>query len=255
MTRRMTLRRAILPAILLVMTPALGGRTAIADTPPNTLSEAERRGGWRLLFDGRSTEGFRNYGTEGISPGWVVEDGALVRSGTGAGDLVTTGEYGSFELQLDYRISHGGNSGVMFHVTEDSAKPWHSGPEVQIIDNAKGKDPQHAGWLYQLYQPLNPGWARRMEQAAGLNPPEIIDAARPAGEWNHLYLRVAPGSGEVCLNGVSYYHFRVGSKEWNERVAKSKFAAFPGFGKAEKGHVCLQDHGDEVAFRSIMRSR
>jgi glucose/arabinose dehydrogenase len=247
----MTLRRAILPAILLVMTPALGGRTAIADTPPNTLSEAERRGGWRLLFDGRSTEGFRNYGTEGISPGWVVEDGALVRSGTGAGDLVTTGEYGSFELQLDYRISPGGNSGVMFHVTEDSAKPWHSGPEVQIIDNAKGKDAQHAGWLYQLYEPLNPGWARRMEQAAGLNPPEIVDAARPAGDWNHLYLRVAPGSGEVCLNGVSYYHFRVGSKEWNERVAKSKFAAFPGFGKAEKGHVCLQDHGDEVAFRSI----
>ena len=134
----MTLRRVILPVILLVMTLTLGGGTVSAETPPNTLTEAERRGGWRLLFDGRSTEGFRNYRKEGVAPGWVVENGALVRSGTGAGDLVTEGEYGGFELQLDYRISPGGNSGVMFHVTEDSVKPWHSGPEVQIIDNAKG---------------------------------------------------------------------------------------------------------------------
>ena len=90
-----------------------------------------------------------------------------------------------------------------------------------------------------------------MEQAAGLNPPEVVDATRPAGEWNHLSLRVTPGGSEVCLNGVHYYHFTVGSNDWDERVAKSKFAKFPGFGKAEKGHLCLQDHGDEVAFRSI----
>jgi len=241
------MRRGVMLAVVLV----LGVCEASADTPPNTLSEAERRGGWRLLFDGRTTEGFRNFRQESISPGWKVDDGCLVRSDKGAGDLVTTAEFGSFELQLDYRISEGGNSGLMFHVTEDSEKPWHSGPEVQIIDNAKGKDPQHAGWLYQLYQPLNAKWARQMEQAAGLNPPEVVDATRPAGEWNHLDLRVTPAGGQVCLNGVKYFDFRLGTPEWDELVAKSKFAAFPGFGKAGKGHLCLQDHGDEVAFRSI----
>jgi len=241
------MRHVVTLAVVLVF----GARAAVADTPPNTLSDAERRGGWRLLFDGRTTEGFRNYRKESISPGWKVDDGCLVRADKGAGDLVTSDEFDSFELQLDYRISEGGNSGLMFHVTEDSEKPWHSGPEVQIIDNAKGKDPQHAGWLYQLYQPLNANWARQIEQAAGLNPPEVVDATRPAGEWNHLDVRVAPGGGVVCLNGVKYYDFRLGTPEWDELVAKSKFATFPRFGKAGKGHLCLQDHGDEVAFRSI----
>ena len=241
------MRRGVLLAAVLMF----GAGAAIADTLPNTLSEAERRGGWRLLFDGRSTEGFRNYRTDAVSPGWKVDDGCLVRAGKEAGDLVTRDEFDSFELQLEYRISPGGNSGLMFHVTEGSEKPWHSGPEVQIIDNAKGKDPQHAGWLYQLYRPLNAKWARQMEQAAGLNPPEVVDATRPAGEWNHLYLRVTPAGGQVCLNGVQYYGFRLGSPEWDALVAKSKFAKFPGFGKAGKGHLCLQDHGDEVAFRSM----
>ena len=241
------MRRGVMLAVVLVF----GAGAAIADTLPNTLSEAERRGGWRLLFDGRSTDGFRNYRKDSVSPGWKVDDGCLVRADTGAGDLLTSDEFDSFELQLDYRISPGGNSGLMFHVTEDSEKPWHSGPEVQIIDNAKGKDAQHAGWLYQLCRPLNAKWARQMEQAAGLNPPEVVDATRPAGEWNHLYLRVTPAGGQVCLNGVRYYDFRLGSPEWDSLVAKSKFAKFPGFGKAGKGHLCLQDHGDEVAFRSM----
>ena len=241
------MRRAVMLAVVLV----LGVCEASADTPPNTLSEAERRGGWRLLFDGRTTEGFRNFRQESISPGWKVDDGCLVRSDKGAGDLVTSAEFGSFELQLDYRICEGGNSGLMFHVTEDSEKPWHSGPEVQIIDNAKGKDPQHAGWLYQLYQPGRPNRQRKIGQAADSTSSDVVDATRPAGEWNRLYLRVSPGGGEVCLNGVRYYNFSVGSQDWNALVAKSKFAKFPGFGKAEKGHLCLQDHGDEVAFRSI----
>jgi len=242
------MRRPMLLALLL----AGGAHAAVAlAVPPNTLSEAERRGGWRLLFDGHSTDGFRTYRKEHVSPGWTVEDGALVRRGAGAGDLVTVDEFAAFELQLDYRISPGGNSGLMFHVTEDGAKPWHSGPEVQIIDNAAGKDAEHAGWLYQLYKPLNAKWARQMEQARGLSPPEVVDATRPAGEWNRLRLRVTPAGCEVFMNGVPYERFTIGSKDWNERVAKSTFAAFPGFGKAGTGHLCLQDHGDEVAFRSI----
>lgn len=91
----------------------------------------------------------------------------------------------------------------------------------------------------------------RIEKAAGLPVKELVDATRPAGEWNHLYLRVTPGSSEVCLNGVSYYKFVIGSDDWNKRVAKSKFSKFEQFGKAGNGHLCFQDHGDEVAFRSI----
>ncbi|MFM7185399.1 MAG: family 16 glycoside hydrolase [Planctomycetota bacterium] len=235
---------------VLVLVP-IAGRPAGAESLPNTLSEAERRGGWRLLFDGRTTAGFRTYGRDGISPGWVVDQGALVRRGAGAGDIVTAEEFGEFELQLDYRIAPGGNSGVMFHVTEEAPQPWHSGPEVQILDNQRGADPQRAGWLYDLYRPLNAKWAREMELEQGLPAPEIVDATRPAGEWNQLTLRVSAGGCEVCVNGFVYERFTIGSKDWDERVAKSKFAAFPGFGKAGKGHICLQDHGDEVAFRSI----
>jgi len=254
---RLSSRAAILPLVLLV---AALSRPLAADEPPNTLTAAERRAGWRLLFDGTSADAFRNYKKESVGAGWVVEDGALVRRGKGAGDIVTKDAFGEFELQLEFRIAPGGNSGVMFHVTEDEKAPWMTGPEVQINDNAAGHDPQKAGWLYGLYQPPPPA-AIQPAAAAAVPPAAIqpaaaaavqpIDATRPAGEWNHLYLRVTPGSGEVCMNGIRYYQFKKGQKDWDERVAKSKFAAFPAFGKADRGHICLQDHGDLVAFRSI----
>lgn len=229
--------------------------SAVADTcqadSPNQLTESERRGGWRLLFDGKSTNQFRNYQQPKISDGWRIKDGALVRAARGAGDIISKEKFGEFELTLEYRISKGGNSGLMFHVTEEAKRPWQTGPEVQIQDNQDGHDPQKSGWLYQLYKPVKPKWAIRFEQQVGLTSPAVVDATRPAGEWNHLYLRVTKGQSEVALNGVSYYYFRKGSKDWNERVAKSKFSKFPLFGKADVGHICLQDHGNEVAFRSI----
>lgn len=215
----------------------LAAATCRAASPSNTITEPERRAGWRLLFDGHSFEGFRGYRKEGPGTGWVVEDGALVCRGPNAGDLVTTETFERFELELEFRIAPGGNSGVMFHVTESQPKPWMSGPEIQILDSAAGlhsqrTDPQQTGWLYQLYE---------------AKP----DSTRPAGEWNRLSLRVAPDSGQVCINGVRYFTFKKGSPDWDKRVARSKFAKFPDFGRAERGHVCLQDHGDEVAFRSI----
>jgi glucose/arabinose dehydrogenase len=222
-----------------------------ANDKQNALSESEKRGGWQMLFDGKSAEGWRNYRSEKISDGWVIKDGLLERVGEGAGDIVTTGEYENFELSLEYRISKGGNSGIMFHVTEDLAKPWHSGPEVQIQDNVDGRDPQKAGWLYQLYKPVKPEWATMFENQVGFKGTDLDDATRPAGEWNHVYLRLSPKQCEVAVNGVSYFYFHKGDEEWNKRVAASKFAAFPQFGKASKGHICLQDHGDPVAFRNI----
>jgi glucose/arabinose dehydrogenase len=224
---------------------------AAADGLPNALTEPERRGGWRLLFDGRSTAGFRGYRRDDAPPGWAADDGALVRRIDGAGDLLTRETFEHFELLLDYRIAPGGNSGVMFHVTESEPAPWMSGPEVQILDNAAGADRQKAGWLYGLYEPKKPDWLVGVEVKAGKPRREWLDATRPAGEWNQLYLRVTPDSGEVCINGVSYLKFRKGDEEWAARVAASKFKAFPAFGKANRGHICLQDHGDDVAFQSI----
>jgi glucose/arabinose dehydrogenase len=239
------IRRVLLATLWLV------SASVRAEQLPNVLSEAERRAGWRLLFDGGSADTFRNYRKDGMSDGWQVRDGALVRVGKGAGDIITRDQFEAFELQLEYRITPGGNSGIMFHVSEDEDMPWRTGPEVQILDNAAGKDPQKAGWLYQLYAPTVPGWVRKLEEAAGRQPAEHLDATRPAGEWNHVYLRVAPGGSEVAVNGVVYERFTKGSKDWHERVATSKFAAFAAFGKPDRGHICLQDHGDEVAFRSI----
>ncbi|HAV61963.1 MAG TPA: DUF1080 domain-containing protein [Verrucomicrobiales bacterium] len=209
-----------------------GWSAKAAERKPELLSEQERRAGWQSLFDGKTTDGWRNYRKEGVSSGWVVENGELIRRGKGAGDLITREKFGSFELILDYKISMGGNSGLMFHVTEEAEKPWQTGPELQIQDNAAGKDPQKAGWLYQLY---------RAEQ----------DLTKPAGEWNELRLVVTQKGGEVWMNGQRYYSFVKGGDDWNERVAKSKFAKFPLFGKAVEGHICLQDHGNGVAFRNI----
>lgn len=196
-------------------------------------------GEWQVLFDGSSTDAFRNYKRDTVSDGWQVEEGALVRKEKGAGDIITKDQYGAFELQLEYRISKAGNSGVMFHVQETDGPPWRTGPEVQIQDNVDGYDPQKAGWLYQLYKPPQ-----------GTDG-EIVDATKPAGEWNQLVLRIHPEGSSVSINGTEYYTFKKGSEEWDRRVAASKFKRFADFGKPTKGHICLQDHGNVVAYRNI----
>lgn len=222
-----------------------------AKVPLNGLTEAQKRGGWQMIFDGKTTKGWRNYKKDGIGEGWQVKDGALVRAKGGAGDIITAKKYKFFELSLEYNISKGGNSGIMFHVTEDGGAPWHTGPEIQVQDNVDGHDPQKAGWLYQLYQPVTPDWAKRFAAQVGKKVSDETDATRPAGQWNHMYLRIAPNQCEVVMNGVSYYYFNVGDDDWNKRVAKSKFAKFEGFGKAGEGHICLQDHGNLVSYRNI----
>jgi glucose/arabinose dehydrogenase len=223
-------------------TVAVTNSTVFAEHPANQLTRAETVAGWKLLFDGKTSQGWRNYKNDKLSNGWKIVDGAIVRDGDNAGDIITEKKYKYFELSLDYNISKGGNSGLMFHVTEDNPAPWQSGPEVQIQDNVDGHDPQKAGWLYQMFQPYPMRWAGETE---------IPDATRPPGEWNQLFLRISPRGCEVSMNGVVYYQFRLGDDRWNELVKKSKFAQFPGFGSAGEGYICLQDHGNKVAFRNI----
>src|SRR3954471_21835346 len=133
------------------------GRGADPSNPgePNTLSPQEYRAGFKLLFDGRTMDHFRAYNGQKINDAWQVQDGAIVLTHGGGGDIITRDQYDAFELLIDYRISKGGNSGVMFHIQEGAEQPGMTGPEVQVQDNVDGKDPQKAGGLYQLFPATN----------------------------------------------------------------------------------------------------
>ena len=229
-------RFAVLVAGSLVM--LWTARAAVA--ADNVLTPSELRAGWRMLFDGKDAKNFRSYKKDVLSDGWAVKDGALTRAKAGAGDIVTTEEFDSFELSLEYNISKGGNSGIMFHVQETEAAPWMTGPEIQVQDNVDGHDPQKSGWLYQLYSPQK-DWATGMQ----------VDATRPAGQWNQMQVRITPANCEINMNGIRYAIFQKGGDDWNKKVAASKFKEFPNFGKPTKGHICLQDHGNLVAYRNI----
>lgn len=211
---------------------ALAAVSAARADEANVLTEAERADGWKLLFNGEDLSEWRNYREEGISDKWQVADGAFTLTEKGGGDIVTKDEFGAFELKLDYRISPAGNSGIMYHVTEEEAKPWQTGPEIQIQDNAEGRDPQKAGWLYQLY-------------AAD------TDATKPAGEWNTVHIVISPGKCVHYMNGTKYVEYDKGSADWDEKVAASKFSKFENFGKPTEGRLSLQDHGDVVSFRNV----
>lgn len=216
----------------------------------NTLSKTEELAGWKLLFDGKSTAGWRNYKKKDINAGWEIKDGELIRAQKGAGDIISDDMYENYELMIDFKMSKGGNSGLMFLVTETDGPPWHSGPEIQLQDHINGHDPQKCGWLYQLYQPTAPK-LMVFNDFKLPDPIPNVDAARPFGEWNTLYLSLKNGQGNVMLNGMQYYNFKIGSKDWEEKLAASKFAKLPNFAKAKAGHICLQDHNDVVSFRNI----
>lgn len=200
----------------------------------NELTATEKEAGWTLLFDGKTAEHFRNYKKEDLSSKWEVKDGELTLIGKGGGDLITKKEFEAFEFTVDYKISKKGNSGLMFHVKESEGKPWQTGPEIQIQDNVDGYDPQKAGWLYGLYAPA-----------------EGVDTTKPAGEWNTLKILITPEKCVHWMNGTKYVEYVKGSEDWDKKVAATKFAKFPNFGKPTKGHICLQDHGNVVSFRNI----
>jgi hypothetical protein len=239
---KLKLTRFHLVVLLLVISGSLGSSTPLA-AEANTLTEAERKAGWKLLFDGKTTAGWRGYQKETMPPGWKVIDGALVRvqggeGGKGAGggdDIVTLEEFESFELSLEWKISPGGNSGVLYRVSEKPVTAWHYALEVQILDNAAypGRSVKElAGALYDLYAPAQ-------------------DMTKPAGQWNRMRIVVKGESVEHWMNETKIVEYVIGSEDWNKRVAASKFAVRPQFGTIKKGPICLQDHSDRVEFRNI----
>ena len=189
---------------------------------------------WRSLFDGKTTAGWRGYRQKAIPGGWQVVDGALTRVGKG-GDIITVDQFGDFELMLEWKVAPGANSGVFFRVTEDDPVIWHGAPEVQVIDNNYPgglKPPQMAGANYDLHAPAR-------------------DVARTPGEWNALRLLVKGDHVEQWLNGAKVVEYEIGSDDWRRRVQASKFNEYPHYGRARRGHIGLQDHGDRVAYRNI----
>jgi hypothetical protein len=238
-----TTATAVLSAASLALAAACGGAGGGADLPAddaelaavNTLTAEEIEDGWRLLFDGRTTAGWRGFKSQSVPDGWDVVDGALTRVG-GGGDLMTSDQFEDFELALEWKLAEGGNSGIMFRVTEDADETYHTGPEVQILDDANHPDGQNratsAGANYALHPPAR-------------------DVVRPIGEWNQVRLIVDGSHVEHWLNGEKIVEYELGSADWEERVADSKFAEWPGYGRAPRGHIVLQDHGDWVAFRNI----
>lgn len=201
----------------------------------NTLTSEEKASGWKLLFDGKTTNGWRGFKQKMAPSGWQAVDGELTRVG-GGGDLLTNEQYSSFELQLEWKVPPGGNSGIMYRVTEDAEETYHTGPEFQILDNARHRDGKNpltsAGACYGLYAPSK-------------------DVTRPVGTWNHVRLVVDGFAVQHWLNGVMVARYATDSPDWKEKVAASKFNEWPQFGRGVKGHIVLQDHGDRVAFRNI----
>ena len=201
----------------------------------NMLTDQQKAEGWKLLFDGKTTKGWRGYEQEAAPDGWQAVDGALTRVG-GGGDLITVEQFDSFELRFDWQVAPGGNSGVMYRVGESGGATYHTGPEFQILDNAAhadGKDSlTSAGSCYGLYAPAK-------------------DVTRPAGSWNEARIVVNGNAVQHWLNGERIVQYELGSSDWNERVAGSKFKQWPDFGRLPRGHIAIQDHGDRVAYRNI----
>ena len=219
----------------LVVAMALPRGAQMRVPAPNTLTAAEKAAGWRLLFDGRTTAGWRGFRKTDMPAGWTVEDGALTRTAA-ASDIVTIDQFGDFELAFEWKVVPAGNSGVFCRVTEGSTAVWHSAPEYQILDNAgheDGKKPEtSAGSIYALYAPVK-------------------DATRKPGEWNQARIVMKGTHLEHWLNGVKLVECEIGSPDWNARVAQSKFKTYPQFGKATRGFIAIQDHGDWVSYRNI----
>lgn len=221
----------IWPLLLLVATPL----TAQESMSLNTLTAAEREAGWELLFDGETTEGWRGYGMQRMPDGWSVIDGALTRV-SGGGDVITVGEYEDFELYLEWRVEPGGNSGVFYRAAEGFEVIYTGAPEMQVLDDEGHPD------------------GRSLLTSAGSNyglHPARRGVVKPGGEWNSARVIVDDNRVEHWLNGVKMVEYELGSTDWKERVANSKFNAWPEYGQASIGHIGLQDHGDLASFRNI----
>jgi hypothetical protein len=204
---------------------------------PNALTPAEVNAGWRLLFDGTTTKGWHVFGGGAVT-GWEVADGTLIALGQGGGhDIVTDEEFADFVLTVEWKLAPRANSGIFFNVVEQGYDTvYATGPEYQLIDDE--------GWPTKLE-----AWQRSGANYA-MHPPRT-SAARPVGQWNQTRISVLNGHVELRLNGAITAEYQLWTPEWEALVAAGKWKDYPGYGRARKGRIGLQDHGNKVWFRNI----
>jgi hypothetical protein len=221
---------------VLMLAIAFGSTLMAQHDHANTLTPDEKAAGWRLLFDGKSLDGWRGYREQLPPTAWKVMNGELTLTGKG-GDLITREEFRDFELKLEWKlVKEGANSGLFFHGVETPDPLYYTAPEIQIIDNERHKDAANikhtAGSNYDLDAPSR-------------------NVTKPVGEWNEMRIVVNGPHVEHWMNGEKIVEYELWSPEWEAKVKASKFAKMPGYGRAKTGHIGLQDHGDPIAFRSI----
>jgi len=221
---------------VLALFPFIAPFTSLAAETDNQLSPEEQNSGWALLFDGKSMDQWRSYGKTDVASAWQLQDGAIVMTSRGGGDLITRETWQNFELSLAWKISEGGNSGIFFLADESNKPIYVHAPEIQILDNERHSDNKKAnrrsGSLYDM-----------------IAAPAASQKA--AGEWNQVTLAHVDGHLKVWQNDVLSVDIVLGSARWKDLLAHSKFADWPGFGEQALGHIGLQDHGDRVSFKNL----
>jgi hypothetical protein len=209
----------------------------------NVLTEAEKAEGWKLLFDGKTLDGWRDYNGDSLTAPWVVEDGCIRAKGSGSdasGYIVTDTIYENFELAWDWKIAEGGNSGMLYHVVENPKfkVPYVTGPEYQLIDD------------FGFPEPLE-DWQKTAADYAMHVPDPSKTIIKPAGEWNTSKIVFDNGHVEHWLNGEKVLEFEAWTDDWFEKKNSGKWKDAPEYGLARKGVICLQDHGSAAWFRNI----
>jgi Domain of Unknown Function (DUF1080) len=221
-------------ALIFLFTFCLTIRSGAAPAS-NTLSENEKSQGWSLLFDGHSLAGWRGLSSTEPGTGWKVIEGAIVRTSR-SGDLLTSADFGDFELSIEWKVEEATNSGILYRVSLDDTETYHSGPEYQILDNIKGGDrfdPKHqAGALYDLVAPSS-------------------DRTSPVGAWNETRIIVRGWHIEHWLNSEKIVDCDLSAPAGQALIAHSKFKVMANFATFARGHIALQDHDNAVSFRNI----
>ncbi len=221
-----------LSSFLLFALLAVTSRALAEEAAPNTLTEDEKKAGFKLLFDGKSLDGWRVYNKKDAT-GWEVKDGAIY-IGKGAGDLMTSEKYANFELLIDFKFEAGNNSGLIYRALETKEPSYMSGPEMQVMHHKSGEKlgKNSGGSLYDLYAPTK-------------NPFKGADV------WTTYKLVCNGNKIQHFVNGVKVVDVEIGSADWNERMAKSKWSKAKNFATQSTGHIALQDHGSKVSFRNV----
>ena len=236
--------------ISVLLFPSCGNKTDLASklwaeielsAVPNTLTAKEQQAGWKLLFDGKTTAGWHGYNMQGIPDVWAIADGCIVVNGEGGSeeqDVITDAVYRNFAFTVEYKLSKGSNSGIIFQVKEDEKYkfPYETGPEFQLIDHDnwpdKLEDWQIHGANYAMYPLKAKPW-------------------NPVGEWNRLLLVVNGNQVTQLINGVEVVSYEKYSDEWMKLRNSGKWADYPDYGIVDEGHIALQNHGTKLCFRNI----